>query len=66
MSSQGTQKAREYHEPTEAERKHILEHHIGIRIAEDGTATVSVFGECGEPKCPVHVPCCFYCKRPPC
>ena len=70
MTGPATQKAREYRKPTPEERKHIMEHHIGIRISTtDGTASVSVIGECGEPhepKCPTNVPNCMYCKRPPC
>jgi hypothetical protein len=67
MTGPATQQAHEYRKPTEAEWKHIVNHHIGIQIStKDGTATVSVVGECDEPKCPTQVPCCKYCKRPPC
>ena len=67
MTGPATQQVNEYRKPTAEEWKHILEHHIGIQIsAKDGTATVVVVGECDDPKCPTPVPCCKYCKRPPC
>jgi hypothetical protein len=67
MTGPATQQAQEYRKPTDEEWKHIIHHHIGIQISTtDGAATVSIVGECDDPKCPTHVPSCKYCKRPPC
>jgi hypothetical protein len=66
MPGPAAQQAHEFHKPSDEELKHFLEHHISVLISDDGTATVSVIGECGKPKCPTHVTCCKYCKRPPC
>jgi hypothetical protein len=68
MTGPGTQEAREYWEPTPEEREHIIKYHIDIKIStkDRKTATVSIIGECKDPKCPVKVPSCMYCHRPPC
>ena len=67
MTGPATQQVKEFRKPTAKEREHILEKHIGIQISvKDGTATVVVLGECDVPECPTPVPCCKYCKRPPC
>jgi hypothetical protein len=67
MTGPATQQAREYRKPTDEEWKHIVYHHIGIQISTtDGVASVSVVGECVDPKCPTPVYHCEYCKRPPC
>ncbi|HEX3119922.1 MAG TPA: hypothetical protein VHP80_12575 [Candidatus Acidoferrum sp.] len=66
MTGPAVQQAHEFRKPTEAEWKHFIENHIGVLISKDGATTVSVIGECDKPKCPTHVVCCKYCKRPPC
>jgi hypothetical protein len=67
MTGPATQQAPENRNPTEEERKHIIDYHIGIQISTlDGTATVTVLGECAEPVCPTNVFCSKYCRRPPC
>jgi hypothetical protein len=67
MSSPAAQQVPEYRKPTPEEWEHIIHHHIAVKISvKDGSAAVSVVGECGDHRCPTNVYSCMYCKRPPC
>lgn len=68
MTVTGAQPAPQNRKPTPEEWEHIIKHHIGVEISTaDGTATVAVVGECGEPGCPTpYVVKCRFCHRPPC
>jgi hypothetical protein len=67
MTGPAVQQAHEFRKPTPEEWEHIVRHHIGVQIStKDGSAAVSVVGECGDHKCPTNVDYCKYCKRPPC
>ena len=67
MFDSATKQAHEYRKPNDEEWKHILEYHLEVQVCpRDGATTVSVVGECDDPKCPTHVHSTKYCKRPPC
>jgi hypothetical protein len=69
MCGQAVQKAPEFREPTPEEREHVLQHIRVLISCEDGSASLTIVGECErehEHKCPTHVNYFSYCKRPPC
>jgi hypothetical protein len=67
MTGPAVQQVSEFRKPTVEEWEHIVRQHIGVLISvKDGSAAVSVIGECGDDKCPTTVNYCKYCKRPPC
>ena len=67
MPGPAAKEAPQYRKASPEELKHIVEHHIQVWVStQDPTACVTIIGECDEEGCPLDVPCCRYCKRPPC